>query len=60
MVWVENEHTNDFEKEEAARTAMTNFVDDGKSPNKSDPNLTISHDRGYGGRDSRDSGGQRR
>ena len=42
MVWVENEPTNDFEKDEAIGTAMTNFVDDGNTPNISDPNLKLS------------------
>ena len=42
MVWVEIEPSWDFEKEEAARTAQTDFVDDGSIPNVSDPNLEIS------------------
>ena len=41
MVWVENELSKDFEKEEAARTAMTNFVGDGNIPDISDPNLIL-------------------
>ena len=48
MVWVEIEPSWDFEKEEAARTAQTDFVDDGSIPNISDPNLEISkHIYGY-------------
>ena len=42
MVWVEIEPSWDFEKEEAARTAQTDFVDDGSIPTISDPNLELS------------------
>ena len=43
MVWVEIEPSGEFEKEEAASTAQTDFVDDGSIPNISDPNLVISN-----------------
>ena len=45
MVWVELESSWVFEKEEAASTANTNFVDDGKTPTISDPNLESSKEK---------------
>ena len=42
MVWVEIEPSGEFEKEEAASTAQTDFVDDGSIPTISDPNLELS------------------